>query len=371
MNFTCSRKDLEEALDSVSRILPSKSPTPIITGVYMKAENSMLEIQANNFELGIMIKIPVNTEVPGEIVVTGKYLLDIIKKVSGSTVSISYNDSEHIASIKSDTANFKLLCMAVEDFPKIKQPESFAHFVLKTKTIKQLIQKTSYSCATDSDSKPIFTGCCLRTENNSVTMSATNTHRIAVMKEECNGEFENLSLIIPSKTVIELSRMLEHSDPSNDVSIDCSNKSICFTFENAYVVSRLIDGEFPPYDRVIPKSSDTIATVKVSDIKSPVERIALIAKETEYKNIQFIFSQNGINISAYSPDIGNAEENVNAIVEGPDLTISFNYNYITDVLKVLESDEFVMKLTKSLNPVDIREKGNDNFIYIITPVRTY
>ena len=105
-------------------------------------------------------------------------------------------------------------------------------------------------------------------------------------------------------------------------------------------------------------------------MKDPIDRIALIAKETEYKNIQLVFSQNGINISSYSPDIGRAEEQISAKVEGPDLTISFNYSYITDVLKVLDSEEFVMKLTKPLSPVDIREKDRDDFIYIITPIRT-
>ena len=261
--------------------------------------------------------------------------------------------------------------MSAEDYPTVKSPETFAKFSLRASVLKNLIRKTAYACSDDMDSKPIFTGCYLKLEGNTVSMVATNTHRLAVMKETVSENTEDLSVVIPSKTVTELIRLLDTSNPSNTVSIECSKKNISFTFENMYITSRLIDGEFPPYEKVIPKSSDTIATIKVAEMKNPIERISLIAKETENKNIQFIFSQEGINISAYSPDIGRAEEKINAKIEGPDLTISFNYSYMTDVLKVLDSKEFVMKLTKPLSPADIREIDNDNFIYIMTPVRTY
>ena len=370
MNFTCSRKDLVEAFDAISKAVPNKPQMPILSGIYMKAEGSTLELQANNFEMGIVTKIPVNTEDPGEIVVTGKYLQEIVRKVSGETVNISHDDEKHVANIKSDTADFKLLSMSAEDFPKVKPPETFTSFSLKAATLRNLIRKTAYACASDDNGKPIFTGCCLKIEGNSVLMVATNTHRLAVMTETIGENLESLSLVIPSKTLWELFRLLDSSDPSNSVTIDCSRKNICFTFDNIYMTSRLIDGEFPAYDRVIPKEADTIATIKVADIKSTVDRIALIAKETEYKNIQMVFSQNGVNISAYSPDIGRAEEQISAKVEGPDLTISFNFSYIVDVLKVIDSEEFVMKLTKPLSPVDLREKDRDDFIYIITPVRT-
>ena len=370
MNFTCSRKDLVEAFDVISKIVPSKPQMPILSGVYIKAEGSTLELQANNFEMGIVTKIPVNTEEPGEIVVTGKYLQEIVRKVNGETINIIHDDTQHVANIKSDTADFKLLSMSAEDFPKVKSPETFSTFSLKAATLKNLIRKTAYSCANDDNSKPMFTGCCLKTEGNNVSMTATNTHRLAILTETIGENLENVSLIIPSKTLWELFRLLDASDPSNSVTIDCSRKNISFTFDNIYMTSRLIDGEFPSHERVIPKTADTIATIKVSEMKDPIDRIALIAKETEYKNIQLVFSQNGINISSYSPDIGRAEEQISAKVEGPDLTISFNYSYIADVLKVLDSEEFVMKLTKPLSPVDIREKDRDDFIYIITPIRT-
>jgi len=368
MNFTCSRKDLVEAFNTVSKAVSAKPQMPILSGIYMSAEGSTLELQANNFEMGIITRIPVNTEVPGQIVVTGKYLQEVVRKLSGDTVNISHDEVQHVANIKSDTANFKLLSMSSEDFPKVKSPEIFTSFSLKTITLKNLIRRTAYACATE-ESRPIYTGACLNINGNVVSMVATNTHRLAVEKETIDDNLENLSFIIPSKTLWELFKMLDSSDPSNSVKIECSRKNICFTFDNIYLTSRLIDGQFPDYDKVVPKTTEITATVKTSEMMEAVDRVALISKETEYNSIRFVFSQDGINISSYSPDVGRAEEQISAKVEGPDIDISFNVKYIVDVLKVIDTEEFVVKLTKPLSPIDVREKDNDNFIYIVTPVR--
>ena len=366
MNFTCSKKDLAEALQIVLKAVSSKPQMPILSGVYMKAEGSTLELQGNDFEIGIITRIPVNTEVPGEIVVVGKYLQEIVQKLSGEVVSFSHDESQHIVHIKSDTANFKLLSMSAEDFSKVKAPESFSKFNINARMFKNLIRKTAYACATE-EVRPIFTGCCLEIAGNSVSMVATNTHRIAIMKENIAESLDNITIIIPSKTLTELSKMLGTAE---NVQIECSNKNISFTFDNIYMTSRLLDGAFPSYEKVIPKESATIATINVVEMLSAVDRVALISKETEYNTIRFIFSQNGINISSDSPDVGRAEEQISAKVEGPDLDISFNFRYITEVLRVIDTPECVMKLNQPLSPVDLREKDNNNFIYIVTPVRT-
>lgn len=369
MNFTCSRKDLVEAFNVVSKAVSSKPQMPILSGIYMKAEGSTLELQANNFEMGIITKIPVNTETPGEIVVTGKYLQEIVRKLSGETVNIEHDEAHHVANIKSDTANFKLLSMSSEDFPKVKSPETFSTFSIRTSTLKNLIRKTAYACASE-EVRPIFTGCCLELAGNTVSMIATNTHRLAIMKDTLEAELENLTFVVPSKTLWELFKMLDASDPSNTVTVDCSRKNISFTFDNIFMTSRLIDGQFPPYDKVIPKTSETVVTVKVAELMETVDRIALISKETEYNTIRFIFTQDGINISSDSPEVGRAEEQISAKIEGADIDISFNVKYIVDVLKVIDSEECVIKLSKPLSPIDIREKDRDDFIYVVTPVRT-
>lgn len=371
MKFTCSKTELNEALNAVSRAVAVKPQVPILSGIYIKAEGSALELQANNFSMGIITKIPVSTEEPGEIVVAGKFFIDVIRKLSGDTVTVSHQAGESVISIQSESAAFTLLAMNAEEFPKVRSQDTINSFKLKTVTFRNLIRKTAFSCASeDKDNRPIFTGCCLEINGNSVTMAATNTHRLAIMHDTISENLGEMKFIIPASTLRDLARIAYASTPESFVTVDCSSKNIAFTFDNVFITSRLIEGQFPPYEKVIPPSSEIFATIKVSELKNAVERVALISSESERNIIRFIFSQDGISISATSPEVGKAEEHVDAQVEGGDLDISFSANYITDILKVLDSETCKFAMTKPLAPADVREVGNDNFIYVVTPVRT-
>lgn len=369
MKFTCSKKELIDAVNAVSRAVAIKPQVPVTAGIYMKADGSTLELQANNFSLGIVAKIPANTEEPGEIVVVGKFLSEIIKKLSGDNITIFYNDGETVVTIQSESAEFTLLAMNADDFPKVQAKDFLKSFNIKTSIFKNLIRRTAFSTATD-ENRPIFTGCLLEINGNYVTMAATNTHRLAIMKENISEDIGEMRFIIPATTLKDLARIADTSTPDGFVKIDCSEKNIAFTFDNIFMTSRLIEGQFPPYDKVIPSSSDIFATMKVSEISAAVERVSIISKETEYNTIRFIFSHDGIEISSTSPEVGKVVEHVNAKIEGDDLDISFNANYILEALKVLDSEECKFSMTKSLAPVDVREVDNDNFIYVVTPVRT-
>lgn len=369
MKFTCSKSELIESLNAVSRAVAVKPQMPVLSGIYMKAEGSGLELQANNFSLGIITKIPVNTEEPGEIIVVGKFLLEIIRKLSGDTVTISYHPGESVVNIQSDSAAFTLLAMNADDFPKVKTQEAFNSFKIKTATFRNLIRKTAFA-ATSDDSRPIFTGCCLEINGNSVTMAATNTHRLAIMKETLPEEIGEMKFIIPATTLRDFLKISDSATPDSSVTVDCSNKYIAFTFDNIFMTSRLIEGQYPPYDKVVPASSEIFATIDVSELASAVDRVAIISNENEYKTIRFIFTQDSIEISSTSPEVGKAVEHVKAQVEGGDLDISFNAAYILEILKVLDGDKCKFAMTKPLAPVDVREIDSDNFIYVVTPVRT-
>ena len=369
MKFTCSKNELIESLNAVSRAVAVKPQMPILAGIYMKAEGSGLQLQANNFSMGIITKIPVSTEEPGEIAVVGKFFLEIVRKLSGETVTISHQSGESVVNIQSESAAFTLLAMNAEDFPKVKTQEAFNSFKIKTSTLKNLIRKTAFACASD-DSRPIFTGCCFEVNGTSVTMAATNTHRLAIMKETLSEDLGEMKFIIPASTLKDFLKISDTATPDSFVTVDCSNKYIAFTFDNVFMTSRLIEGQYPPYDRVIPPSSEIFATIDVAELASAVERVALISKETEYNTIRFIFTQDGIEISSTSPEVGKAVEHVQAKVEGDDLDISFNVVYISEILKALDGKTCKFSMTKPLAPVDIRELDDDNFIYVVTPVRT-
>lgn len=368
MKITCTKKELGDALNTVSKAVAVKPQTAILSGIFLKAEGSTLEFEANNLDLGIKTKIPANVETPGSIVVSGKYFQEVSRKLAGDIVSIVYDDEAKVVTLQSDSTSFKLLAFDVENWVHIKEPEVEVTFSMPAATLKNLIRKTVYACSND-DARPMFTGCLLQIEGSDITMVGTNTHRIAVMHENVPDNLGEKKFIIPSKALIELMRLADESN-NNAVSIRCSQKDIDFMFNNVYIKTRLLAGEFPSYEKVIPREANITANIDTEEFMAAIDRVGLISKETDYKTIKCTFTENELRLSSTSPEIGNAEEAIGATVEGGDIDISFNVNYLFDALKVIDTKNCVIKLSGRLKPADIREADRDEFVYIVTPIRT-
>ena len=368
MKFSCYKSDLTEALQFVIRAVAVKPMTPILAGIYLKAEGSMLEVQANNFSTGIITRIPVNTEVPGETVVSGKRFQEFVKNMPDDTITISDEESNNTLAIESGGANVELLTMAAGDFPKVKTPETDNSFKIRTTALRNLIRRTVFAVAKD-DSRPIFTGCCFEVKGDKISLVATNTHRLALAAEQLSASYNDCSFVVPADTLRGLMLRIDPKDVENYVTINYSTRYLTFTFDNVFVNSRLIEGTFPPYDRVIPSSSTTQVAVDSAEFKNAVEFVSLMSKETEYNTVKLVFGNDGIEISSNSPEVGGAIKNVEAQVEGEELEISFNVDYISDVMRVIESKQVNIALNDRYSPAAFTEPDNDNYIYIATPVR--
>ena len=368
MKFSCTKKDFADALQVVSKATSSKPQMPILSGIYLKTENNNLEIQATNYELGFVVKIHADIESPGQIVLSGRYLQEVVRKLPQEHVVFSFHQEENIAHIQSGQANFTLLSMNASEFPTISHFEGNLTFTMEDKILCDLIKKTVFSCATD-ETRPIFTGCYMEVNDKTVTMAATNTHRLSVKKTDFQDSIGNIKIIIPSKSLSELLHILNPDTPT-DVHITCSHNRISFSFDNIYMTSRLIEGAFPDYTRVIPKESSTQVTTNTAAFSEAMDRVSLISRSNEYNVIRLEFTQGQIHISSNNPDIGNAEEIVEATVEGPDVNIAFNAKYVTDVLKSIDGENCLFYLNQSLNPMTIRDENDNTFLYVVTPVRT-
>ena len=178
MKFSCYKSDLNEALQFAIRAVAVKPMTPVLAGIYLKAEGSMLEIQANNFSTGIITRIPVNTEVAGEVVVSGKRFQEFVRIMPDDT--ITFYTEDNALSIESGGASVELLTMAAEDFPKVKTPETDNSFKIRTTALRDLIRKTSFAVGKSDGDRPIFGGCCFELKGDTLAVIGTNTHRLAL-----------------------------------------------------------------------------------------------------------------------------------------------------------------------------------------------
>ena len=368
MKISCPKNELVNALSIVSKAVATKPQTPILSCIYLRAENGILEIQATNYEIGLVTKIPAEIEEPGQIAITGRYFQEVVRKLPGDNVSISFNREEKIVHIQSNQANFTLLSMNAAEFPTIKEMEGNLQFKIKDNILRSLVKKTVFACSND-ESRPVFTGCYMEVADTRFTMAATNTHRLAVKYETFDDSIGNIKVIVPSRILQELLHNMTSEIPT-DVTVTCTYNQISFAFENLYMTSRLIEGAFPDYHRVIPPEFATVVKLATAEFSSAVDRVSLISRSGDYNIIKLEFANNQVHISSTNPDIGNAEEYIPAEIEGPELTIAFNAQYIMDVLKNVDSEDCQIKLNQPLSPAAIREADDENYTYIVTPVRT-
>ena len=369
MKCTCAKNDLRDALQIVANAVPTKPSTPIVAGIYMKAENNTLKLNATNFQVSIHAEIPANIEEEGDVVVVGKFISEIIRKMSGEIVTLSSDFSIERLTLKSDAASFEMMTMDPDDFPVILQEDVIARFRVNSFALKNLISHTVFACSKD-DSRPAFTGVNVEVSGTSVKFVATNTHRIAIAEDKSFDDvIEPVSFIVPASTLYHVRTMLNASNDSVTTS-EFSQIGVSFQFDNFLIISRVVEGTFPPYDKVIPQSCETVAEIEVADFAAAVERIAIISRNTDYNAIRFNFMKDGLEISSFALDVGKGVEHVDVDLQGSEIDISFNVNYIMDVLKIAETQTIKIGMNQTLTPADFREVGNNDFIYIVTPVRT-
>ena len=346
----------------------------------MNAREGQLELQSTNYELGFIVTIPAEIHAAGTAVLPGKYLTEFTRKLPAEEISIDTGSTDGLAVIKSGAARFTLRTMEVSDFPVLQRMEGTLHFTIKDRTLARLVKKSAFACLREEqrDRRPIFTGCQLEVEGQEVTFAATNVHRLAVKSETIEEDAGSIRVIIPARFLEEVTRTITGEVPT-DVYVTCSYNQVSMSAGSIYMTSRLIEGAFPDYRRVIPTEENikTRVTLDAAAFSSAVERASLIARTDQYNIVKLAFEQGHMRISSNSPEIGDAEETIPAAVEGDDVTIAFNASYLLDAVKSLDSDTFILSLQgtnaqgMNLSPITIREEADPNYIYVVTPVRTH
>ena len=368
MKFKCNKQDMVQALSIVMKAVSPKPQTPILSGIHIKAEDNRITLQATDYQLGIICNIPAEVAVSGEAVLVGRYTQEIVRRLPGNEVDIEYSHEEKMVYIKSNRSRFSILSMEADDYPHIAKFEGQHNFQISDITLRDLIVYTSFACSTD-EARPIFTGCLLDLQDEKVTMVATNTHRMAIKSDRLEDFHGSQRLIIPGKLLNELSKVLQ-SDMPRTVNITCSNTQISFEVDNVYISSRLIEGKYPDYNRAVPLDFKTNITMQTEEIRGIIDRVALISRTNDYNVVKLEFANGMVKISSMNPEIGNGEEYGTAVIDGDDICISFNADYLNDALKLLKEQEFTMSLNGPLSSAAIRTAGDPYFTYIVTPVRS-
>jgi DNA polymerase-3 subunit beta len=366
MKILCSKDILLTGVNTVQRAVSNKSTLPVLQGILLKAEKQTLTFCATDLEIGIRCEAAAEILEEGSTVVPAKLFSEIVRKLPDTLISLELNDDVLI--IKYYQSEISLKDYDAQEFPVLPDLENnIQFFTLPTILFKNMIKQTVFACANE-ETRPIFTGVLLNIDSQTIKMVGTDTHRLAYRISEIpNQEGLQFSGLIPSKTLSEIYKLIRDEDEVLDINF--SDSQISFQFGSIVIISRLIDGQFPNYNQVIPKSCETKIYTSVDRLLESVERAALIARDNSSANIiRFVISDKILKIDKVT-EIGKINEQLDIEMEGKDIVISFNSRFLIDVLKIIDCENIVMEFSGSFSPGVIRPLNDSNYLYLLLPVR--
>lgn len=363
MKLICDGLDLSDAVLKVSKALSVKSANPVLEGIKITAKGDTLTLLATDMELTIEKRIKADVLMEGETVVVGKYFVEFAKKLEKEQVELCRLDEGGLQ-IKYSDSESELQVFPVDSYPKIEKESEGDFFEISQADLKKVVERTAFACSVD-ESRPILKGCLFEVENGILTSVALDGFRMAVVKKEVNAS-GNFKTVIPSRTLSEITRLLDKEDDL--IKVILQKNTLFIEVENTTLISRLIEGEFVKYSHILPTSFANTVTVNRQAFLSSIERASIVAKNDRYNIIKFDVKENIMTVSAKS-EVGNVNENVTVNLSGKDITIAFNGKYIVEFLKIIGEEFININLNTPIDPCIIKPVGDEGFLYLVLPVR--
>lgn len=378
MKISIERGSLLTAIQNVQRAVSTKTTIPVLSGIKISAENSGLKMTATDLETGIETQLPTHIDdeqvvqvmEEGAIVLSARYLSEIVRKLPHSSVEIEVKQN-YLTVIRSGRSEFNLHGINAEEFPRLPQITGNQIFSVPALVLKEMIRQTVPAVSSE-EIRPVLTGVVLSLHDGQLRFVATDSHRLAQRSAavEAPADLHFANVIIPGKSLSELGRLLPDNDSLVDVVV--AENQILFKFQHTQFYSRLIDGQYPDTSRIIPTSFKTEMKVNTKEVLDAVERAALIARGNDNNVVRFNMKVDQIEISSNSPDVGKASETlIPSGFNGEELLIAFNAKYLIDALRVIETESISLEFTGSMSPFLIKQVDNPNYIHLILPVRIY
>ncbi len=365
MKLICEGLDLSDAVLKVIKATAVRTTNPILEGICLKASEDTLTLSATDLEISIEKTIPADVKIEGEVVVPGKFFGDFIKKLSSEQIELTLTDKNSLKIKYTDSEGY-IQCMNADEFPEIKDLVDPEKVVINRKELRELINKTIFSVATD-DARPILKGCLFEIGTDSITSVALDGYRLAMCKKPIKSSTKEMSCIVPARTLGEISKLLEGSD-DDDIEVLIQKNYLMVSVNNTRVITRLLEGDFINYKQVIPQSTSTTITINKRQLEEGLERASLLARMDKNNLVKYEIRDKLLTLSSAS-DIGNVTENITVSLEGKDIVIAFNARYMSECMRNIDDEFIKINFTSAIAPCTIVSTDNDDYLYLILPVR--
>lgn len=367
MDFKIKRLVLLNALSKVSRAVSMKSPLPVLTGIKFELKDNQLVLTGSDSDITIQTVIDHDLDIlkEGSVVLSSRYILDIIRKIDSDYVHIFIVDGT-LTRIEGSSSRFDLNGTSFMDYPRIDLSKKGVNFQMKSIDLKEAIEQTSFATS-EREQRPVLTGVNFKARNNSLECTATDSYRLAKRLLTIDSDV-SFNIIIPKKSLIEISRIIEKDDL---IDIYVSDRKVLFVIESILIQTRLIDGTYPDTSRLIPDHFDYTMSVDSVSLLSSIDRASLLSSE-QSNIIKLSMSDEKVILSCQSQEIGSVEENIEkAFYKGEPLNISFSAKYLTDAIKSINGEKVRILFTGEMRPFIIKDFEREDIVQMVLPVRTY
>jgi len=365
MKVTCERRELHEGLQTVARAVSGRSSLPILGNVLLEPQADALRLAATDLELGIERLVPARVVEAGSVTLPAKTLSEIVGVLPEAEVTIAADTGAGDVVITCRRSEYRIHGLPAEEFPVLPEVGADATFSLPEGELGRMIRQTIFAAAAD-DTRPILTGVYTVLNDRSLIMVATDTHRLALRQGAVTEASGEVAVIIPARAMSELSRGLE-AESDRPVQVRLDRNQVLFRTEQLTVVSRLIEGQFPKYEKVVPAEHTRKLTIQKEEFHQAVRRAAVVARENSHRVILRTAGEM-LTITAEEANLGRAHEEVEVIREGDDIQIAFNARYVLDVLGVLETEGLYLEMTEPLRPAVVRPVDGPDYLMVIMPM---
>ncbi|MBD3360966.1 DNA polymerase III subunit beta [Candidatus Peregrinibacteria bacterium] len=367
MKLFCSQKDLDYALNIVNKAISPNNTLPVLNNILIKAEGKKLYFSSTNLEVAISCFVDADVRSEGSITVPAKLITNYVSLLTDEKVELNVVEGVSL-SVNSSSSHTKIKCISADEFPLIPKVEKGQEFSLKLEEFNQAISEVVFAASLNT-TRPVLSGVFLKSGVDGFKVVATDSYRLAEKTLKASkSPKEDVACIVPARTMMELGKILGKSD-GKEVKVNISKNQILFSVDGIELISRLIEGKFPDYEKIIPKGKKTKCEVSVEDLSLVLKRVSLFARENN-NSVKFSVTNDGkLTISSEETKVGEEKAEVMVKVEGENNKISLNSQYLLDVLTYIDDDKIYFIVNDNVSPACIRPFEREDYVYIIMPLK--
>lgn len=374
MKVTLLQENLARGLSIVSRAVSPRSTLPVLSNILIATDEGRLRISATNLELGITCWIPARIDEEGSTTVPSRTFSDLINTLPGDQVQLTLDTKTQNLHIKSGSSNNDIKCIDAQEFPPLPTPEMKDAVQLNVADFKEMIHQVAFAASTD-EARPVLMGVLMNVEKDKVTMAAADGFRLSVRKAQLSNAVSSpINIIIPARALNELARVATNPEEPIYMVVPKQRGQVLFRVKDVEVVSQLIDGAFPDYHQIIPRSYKSRTLVATAALLKACKQAEIFAREgsnvarLDIKESKGEMQPSEVEISATSEETGKNETIVEATVDGGSVLIAFNVKFLREALEVIKTPNVALETSAANAPGVVKPVGDDNFLHVIMPM---